>query len=193
MAASGQAILSGVLPIADAAAELVEATVRAHALFVFQVAYSVLRNHHDAEDATQETFLRVHRHRRQLAEVRNPRAWLARIAWRVAVDRRRSGREVSLEEAAEAVRERCVTGCGPEDIAAGQEMSALLEQLVTTLPRRLREALTLATIEEMATSDIAEVLGIPEASVRSRVFRARQLLREKLAARLGGRYGREEA
>ena len=80
-----------------------EAMVRQHARFVFQIAYLLLRNHHDAEDATQETFVRVWRHRNRLPEVRDQRAWLARIAWRVALDRRRKGAEVSLDAAAEAV------------------------------------------------------------------------------------------
>ena len=61
----------------DAVVAELEALVRGQARFVYQVAYSVLRNHHDAEDATQETFLRVWRHQHQLADVRDLRAWLA--------------------------------------------------------------------------------------------------------------------
>lgn len=190
MAVCGQAVLSGVIPIRDAAAEQVEATVREQARFVYQVAFSVLRNHHDAEDAVQETFLRVFRHRRQLPDVRNLRAWLARIAWRVALDRRKSAAEVSLEEAASGVLELRAAGAGPEEIAAEKQMIALLDQLMATLPRKLREALTLSTLEEMSAADVAEVLGIPESSVRTRAFRARQLLREKVAALLGGQHGR---
>lgn len=67
--------------------DVLEAAVREHARLVYRVAYSVLRNHHDAEDATQETFVRVLRYRRKLSEVQSQRNWLARIAWRVAAER----------------------------------------------------------------------------------------------------------
>ena len=75
-----------------------ECVVREHARMVYRIAHSVLRNHHDAEDATQETFVRVLRYRRKLAGVKDPRAWLARIAWRVSVEKRRNLPEVALDE-----------------------------------------------------------------------------------------------
>ena len=59
-------------------------------------------------------------------------------------------------------------------------MSAVLEKLVAALPKKLREPLILSTIEEMTPREVAAVLGINDAAVRSRVFRARQILREKL-------------
>src|SRR4051812_11566038 len=93
MAVPEQAILAQ--PFANAAAvDAVEVLVREHARFVFQVAYSVLRHAHDAEDVVQETFLRVVKHRSELNDVREPKAWLARIAWRIALDRRRGEPEV---------------------------------------------------------------------------------------------------
>ena len=61
-------------------------------------------------------------------------------------------------------------------------MTALLEQLINALPRDLRDALVLSTVEELPSPEIAELLGIPEGSVRERLWRARQTLREKLAA-----------
>ena len=69
-------------------------------------------------------------------------------------------------------------------------MVVLLERLIASLPRKLRHVLTLATVEEMSSVEIAEVLGIPEASVRTRLLRARQLLRQKLSALLEGKYAR---
>ena len=67
--------------------EVLEDLVRQHSRLVYRIAYAALRSHHDAEDATQETFLRVLRYSYKLASVENPKTWLARIAWRVAVDR----------------------------------------------------------------------------------------------------------
>jgi len=81
-------ILSRTIP-AQAAAEQVEAVVRQHARFVYQVAYAGLGHPQEAEDAAQETFIRVWKHAKELSGILSQRAWLARIAWRVASDRRR--------------------------------------------------------------------------------------------------------
>ena len=186
MAVSGEAVLEAI-PIARATEDELESLVREQGRFVYRVCYSVLRNHHDAEDAAQETFVRVWRHRGKLAGVRELRGWLARIAWRAAVDRRRGKAEMSLDEAAQAVGAMRAAGASAEQIASEKQTAALLERLIASLPRELREPLVLSTMEEMTSADIAAVLEIPEASVRTRVFRARQLLREKLDSALGGR------
>lgn len=75
-------------------------------------------------------------------------------------------------------------------MAANQQMGALLERLIASLPTELREPLTLSTVEELSSPEIAEVLGIPEGSVRMRLMRARQILKEKLSAVLEGKHGR---
>jgi RNA polymerase sigma-70 factor (ECF subfamily) len=182
MAVPGQVILSESIPIAGAAGDELEVAVREHARFVYKVAYAVLRNHHDAEDAAQEAFFRFWRHRKDWSSIRDRRAWLARTVWRVALDRRKSAPEVALDEAAEAVRQLRAQGSIAEEIAAQAQMLGLLERLIATLPRELRDTLVLSTVEEMTSAEISEVLGIPEGSVRSRLLRARELLREKLAA-----------
>ncbi|MGE0128327.1 MAG: RNA polymerase sigma factor [Blastocatellales bacterium] len=163
-----------------------EVIVRQHTRFVYQIAYLLLRNHHDAEDATQETFVRVWRHRNRLPEVRDQRAWLARIAWRVALDRRKKAAEVPLNDAAEAVLKLYAAGESAEKIASDKQMAALLGQLVTSLPDKLRDPMLLSLSQELSHVEISRVLSIPESSVRTRLFRARQMLRQKLSSLLGG-------
>ena len=186
MGVTGEAILEA-MPIARVAEDELESLVREQARFVYRVCYSVLRHHHDAEDAAQETFVRVWRNRGKLAGIRELRGWLARIAWRVALDRRRTKPELSLDDALQAVTELRAAGATAEQIASERQMSALLERLIASLPRELREPLVLSTVEEMTAADIAAALEIPEASVRTRIFRARQLLREKLDSAFGGK------
>lgn len=190
MAVAGQVLLSRAILRAEAAAEELEALIRAHARLVYRIAYSVLRNPAEAEDAAQETFLRAWRYRQRWQQVADLRAWVARVAWRVALDWRRTDPEVSMEEAAQAVLAMKAAGHSPEELAAESQMAALLERLIASLPGELREPLVLSTVEEMSSADIAAILEIPDATVRTRLMRARQLLREKLAAVLGGRYGR---
>ncbi len=185
-----QALTNQAALIACSHEDALEAVVRDHARLVFRIAYSVLRNHHDAEDATQETFMRALRYRRKLEGVRDPKTWLARIAWRVAVKRGRRRRESSLDEEtiAAAVLQMRSQLSSAEEFTLGQEMSGLLESLIAALPENLRDALRLSTVEELRPSEVSEILEVSEASVRSRVFRARQILKDKLAA-LDGKHG----
>jgi RNA polymerase sigma-70 factor (ECF subfamily) len=167
-----------------------EAVVRLHARFVYQVAYLLLRNHHDAEDATQETFVRVWRYRNRLPEVLDRKAWLARIAWRVALDRRKNPAEIPLADAAEAVYKLYAAGASAEKIAGDRQMADLLDQLIATLPGKLRDPILLSLDRELTQAEISRVLNIPESSVRTRLFRARQMLRQKLSTILEGKNAR---
>jgi DNA-directed RNA polymerase specialized sigma24 family protein len=82
--AAGRVTVSEAMALARTEEDQLELAVRQHARLVYRIAYSVLHNHHDAEDTTQETFLRVLRAaRRKLAGVDDPQRWLARIAWRL--------------------------------------------------------------------------------------------------------------
>lgn len=157
-----------------------ELAVREHARLVYRVAFSVLRNHHDAEDATQETFMRVLRSGKKMTGVRDQRAWLARIAWRVAIERRKRTPEVPLEDGSETMTRLRSKTAAADEAMLGAEKNGFLQRLIATLPAKLRDPLTLSTVEEMSPKDIAQVLGTSEAAVRSRLFRARQILREKL-------------
>jgi RNA polymerase sigma-70 factor, ECF subfamily len=187
---AGEAILSEAVTLPRSADEVLEDLVRQHSRLVYRIAYAALRSHHDAEDATQETFLRVLRYSHKLAMVENHKTWLARIAWRVAVDRsqrRGSKREIPLDDPEKPAEEVASSDSAADETLQGSQVGALLERLIAALPEKLREPLILSTIEEMSPREVAATLGINEAAVRSRVFRARQILREKLAARTGGK------
>jgi RNA polymerase sigma-70 factor (ECF subfamily) len=169
--------------------DALESAVREHARLVYRIAYSVLRNHHDAEDATQETFVRVLRYQRKLEGVLDRKTWLARIAWRVAVGRRKKLPEIPLEDVeAEAAQIRSQLASADESLL-GREMAGMLASLISALPARLRDVVMLSAVQELGPAEIAEVLGTSESSVRSRIFRARQILKERLEARLEGKRG----
>jgi RNA polymerase sigma-70 factor (ECF subfamily) len=170
---------SSLLEGAGEAASL-DSIVREHARFVFKVAYGVLRNPHDAEDVVQEVFLRVHR--TGTKDIRDIRAWLARIAFRVALDRERKSEPldiVGMEITADAP--------SAEHTAMHRQQVEVLQKLIAGLPGELRYPLVLSVIEEMNSRQIAEILEIPESSVRGRIARARQMLKEKLAGITGER------
>jgi RNA polymerase sigma-70 factor, ECF subfamily len=181
-----EAILSGAATAERSRDEVLEALVRAHSRLVYRLAYAVLRRHHEAEDATQETFLRVVRYSSRLAEVEDPKTWLARIAWRVAVEfsRRNAGKqEIPLEDPDKPMPEIVSSDVSADQTIQGTQVGAVLDKLIAALPEKLRAPLILSAIEEMTPREIAATLDINEAAVRSRVFRARQILKEKLAQR----------
>jgi RNA polymerase sigma-70 factor (ECF subfamily) len=108
--------------------------------------------------------------------IENEQAFLARAAGRLAVDRRARRRD-----GAEFV-DGVAPGRNPEEAAIAADRSALVARLIDALPEELRQPLALSTVEEMTSVEIAAVMEIPEATVRGRLMRARQILREKLAA-----------
>ena len=151
------------------------AVVERHSRFVFQVAFAVLRNRHDAEDAAQDTFLKLYRLRRW-DHVENERAFLARAAWRAAVERAPK-RRTEPEDPTAPSPER-----NPEQAAIAADRAELVARLIDALPEDLRQPLALSTVQEMSSGQIAAVMDIPEATVRGRLMRARQILKEKLAS-----------
>jgi RNA polymerase sigma-70 factor, ECF subfamily len=185
-AMAGEAILSNAITGKTASVETVESMVAQHMTMVFRVAWSILRNHHDAEDAVQETFLKVFKFGDRLHEIENPKTWLARIAWTTALDRRsrRSvipGARANYDVAGEELLARLPDATIPlEQRLAAQEMQQLLERLIAGLPDDLRQPLELSTVQELNSTEIAEVMKIPAQSVRTRLMRARQLLKAKL-------------
>jgi RNA polymerase sigma-70 factor (ECF subfamily) len=186
---AGDMSLSRVIPLEKTALEKakddrLELAVREHARLVYRIAYSVLRNHHDAEDATQETFLRLVRYSNKIPEIREMRSWVARIAWRVSTGKRRTP-DIGLDDVdAVATQVRSLV-MGAEEIVLRKEMNGVLERLMATLPSKLREPLVLSTVKGLSIADIADVLGTSEAAVRSCLFRARQVLRGRLEVLIG--------
>lgn len=155
--------------------------VEEYASALYRVAYSVLRNAADAEDAVQEAFVRVLRHREQLDEVRDHRVWLIRIVWNVVLDRkRRMKSRPETDDVAELARVLPSDGLSAEEMAAAAQQHARVLRCVEQLPAKEREVLQLAAFEELSSVEIAAVLGITESSVRSRLFRARNLMAELL-------------
>jgi RNA polymerase sigma-70 factor (ECF subfamily) len=156
------------------------ALVRRQSRFVFRVAYAVLLNGADAEDAVQEIFLKLYRNG-GWRDARNEQAFLARAAWRVAVDRRRAARPAEAIPEPGGSFDPPSLEPGPEQVLLGANEHALVHTIIDTLPEDLRLPLVLSAAEELNSREIGAILGIPEGTVRTRLQRARQILRDRLA------------
>ena len=153
--------------------------VERNSRFVFRVTFAILRNTADAEDAAQETFLKLYRLRAWQA-AQDERAFLARAAWRVAISRKR---RVTLDDVPE---QQCLAR-NPEEAAIAADQDAWLHRLIDALPEELRVPLALSSVDGLTSTEIGIAMGLTGAAVRSRLAGARQILRKKIEERYGTR------
>ncbi len=159
-----------------------DALVFAHGRFILNIAYSVVRNPQDAEDIAQETFFRAFR-TGDLSKIEHIRAWLGRIAWRLALNHSRNRSEDRRNIRSEdLLRTLPAVETAADEMLVRKERAILLERVLLSLPRDLRETFALLTVEGMTSRNAAEILGIADSSVRDRLSRARKVIKEKLAS-----------
>jgi RNA polymerase sigma-70 factor (ECF subfamily) len=147
------------------------------ATLAFRVAYGVLRHRQDAEDVAQEAFAKAYREFRRLRDRDRFKAWLVRIAWRLAIDRRRADRRRASRELAASPRAEAAAA---EDALLTDERERRLWQAIDELPEKLRVVIVLAAIEGHGVDEVAGLLGIAAGTVKSRLFAARARLKERL-------------
>jgi len=146
---------------------------------VFQIAYGVLGNKADAEDVAQEAFLKAYEKASSLREPEKFRAWVNRIAFRLALNRQRGLRRRLSRE----TDWQSYDAANSPDSSRDAEQRVLAERLrneVAALPDKLREVLQLSIVEGMEPTDVGDVLGIPAGTVRSRLHAARKQLLEAM-------------
>jgi RNA polymerase sigma-70 factor (ECF subfamily) len=143
----------------------------------YRVARGVLRNSADAEDVAQEALLRAYSRFHRLRDRNRFRAWLVRIAFRLALDRFRSAKR---REQRETLWAQPVPQPTTEDLAASSEFQAHLDLALEALPEKLRLVLLLSAMEGHTHEEVATMLGLPVGTVKSRLFSARKQLAEKL-------------
>jgi RNA polymerase sigma-70 factor (ECF subfamily) len=167
-----------------------EIIMRRHNQRLYRVSRAILRNDGEAEDVMQDAYVRAYEHLDQFAGRAKFSTWLTRIAVHEALARqRRDNRYQKLESMSEQegdLMDRFASlAPNPEEQASNSEIRRLLEEAVEKLPDAYRTVFVLRDIEEMSTTDTADVLEITEENVKVRLHRARALLRKSLFARAG--------
>ena len=161
-----------------------ELVMRRYNRRLFRIARSVLRDDADAEDALQETYLAAYRAIAGFRGDSSLATWLSRLVLNHCIARRR--RELRRDTIApivtlESLDEPGDEGDTPDRALVRTQLRALLERKVDELPEMFRTVFVMRAIEELSVEETAQLLTIPEATVRTRHFRARSLLRESLA------------
>lgn len=163
--------------------------MRRHNRLLFRTARSILKSDTDAEDALQEAYLCAWRGLAGFRAEARLSTWLVRIVANEALGRLRrpEARVVSLESVAGSPGADALASLADEPDrqppvhAMRAQLRRLLEDRIDMLPATYRSVFVLRAVEEMSVEEVARALGIPEATVRTRYFRARSLLREGLA------------
>jgi RNA polymerase sigma-70 factor (ECF subfamily) len=160
-----------------------EQIVRQNWRKVFNVAYKFVGKHDEAEDLTQDIFLKIFRALNTFDRRANFQTWIISISRNLCIDHYRSvrkerqtiARDVDTADLQPATAER-----GPYAAAEHQDLRALLRQALQTLPTTLRTAVVLRDLQELSYQEIADKLGLPEGTVKSRINRGRLELARQL-------------
>ena len=160
-----------------------ETVVRQNWRKVFNVAYKFVGKHDEAEDLTQDIFLKIFRALATFDRRANFQTWIVSISRNLCIDHYRSvrkerqtiAREVDAGDLQPASPER-----GPYQAAEHQDLRALLRQALQTLPATLRTAVILRDLQELSYQEIADQLRLPEGTVKSRINRGRIELAHQL-------------
>ena len=166
--------------------------VQRHKVPLINYIYRCVGDRETAEDLAQETFIRIYRSiRRYRKDMAGFRTWMYRIATNLCKNelRNRGRRSKTLVNSAAGYQHNGIdptenmpdTSAGPDAQLEGKELEKVLTQAISQLPDRLRTVLVLRDIEEMPYSEISQIIGRPVGTVKSRINRARLMLRDKVA------------
>jgi RNA polymerase sigma-70 factor (ECF subfamily) len=167
--------------------------VRRHDRYLYRVARSVLRDDVEAEDVVQQTYLTAFTKVADFRGRANLRTWFTRIALNEALRRRRQQRSLVELGEIDTPKERArswvhlsqLTNSSPEGQAARSQIRRLLERAIDNLPPAFRTVLIMRDVEEASVEEIASVLRIKPETVRTRLHRARAMLRKRLGEEIG--------
>lgn len=193
--------LNATLSLLDAVAQtrvgqtdLLTRIMQAHNQRLFRIARGILRDDHDAEDVVQDTFIKAFTNAGALRDESKISAWLSKIAVNLARDRLRqmARRSKVFEPSQDAdvvsinrmFQEDNDRRYSPERLTAMGDVRRMIETEIDQLPDGFREVFVLRVIEQLSIEETSQLLDLPQGTVKTRLFRAKTLLRNGLEGRL---------
>ncbi len=169
--------------------ELFEILMRRYNQRLYRAARAILGDEAEAEQVMEDAHFQAYTHLSQFAEKSKFSTWLTKIAVNEALSRlRRRARFVDFDSLAESGKGKLMLISSertPEQKALNSELKSLLESAVDNLPEHYRAVLIMRDVEGLDTSETSECLGISEETVKTRLHRARAMMRKQLLARAG--------
>ena len=163
---------------------LYEILMRRHNQRVYRTIRAVLKDESEVEDAMQQAYINAFRHLHQFEERAKFSTWLTRIALNEAFHRRKSWQNDRKDD--QSVMDTITSpAADPERQAYSEELRRVLESAVDTLPDGYRAVFMLRDVEGLSTAEAAEGLGLSDEAVKTRLHRARAMIRRAVTAELG--------
>ena len=175
--------------------------VRTYERRVFALVFRMLGRREEAEEVAQEVFFQVFKAIGTFRGESKLSTWIFRIAVNLCKNRhkylkvRHAGEEEELEALAERVpmgearRANVAQVERPDEMVAGKQVEQIVREAILELEPTFRECLVLRDVEELSYEEIGEITGLPEGTVKSRIFRARTQLKDLVEKRLGEKIG----
>lgn len=165
--------------------ELFEIIMRRYNQRLYRVTRSILKDPNEAEDVMQDAYVTAYAHLNQFAGLAKFSTWLTKIAVNEALTRLRKQRRFVNIESEDGFERESISNLSlktpdPEEQLMSRELTTLLETALTSLPESYRSVFVLRKVEGMSTSETAECLNISEENVKTRLHRARALLRKEI-------------
>lgn len=148
---------------------------------VFSIAGKLVDNPDDLNDLCQEIFIKVYRNLNQFRSDSKISTWIGKIAYLSCLNYLRQKKSLATDSInSYALNQNSVQPMRPDQLAETRDISLLLKQEINNLPSRFRVALTLYHLEGLKYHEISKIMGLPEGTIKSHLFRARQLLKKRL-------------
>ncbi|SHG17728.1 RNA polymerase sigma factor [Pedobacter caeni] len=154
--------------------------VKQYEKLVFHVVYRLVNEKEDAEDICQEVFIKIYKSLKSFAFQSKLSTWIARIAYLSAVNHLKKNKRASLTMAVDDLENYHFTDKNPENVLVEKDVARYVNHLISLMPDHYRTVLTLYHLNEFSYQEIEDITGMPEGTVKSHLFRARKLLKEKL-------------
>lgn len=154
--------------------------VKQYEKLVFHVVYRLASEREDVEDICQEVFIKVYKSLGGFAFQSKLSTWIARIAYLTSINYLKKYRKVTNKNYCINIDNYYFTNENPEQLLNKKDISSYVNMLIKQMPEQYKTVLTLYHLNEFSYQEIEEIMGIPEGTVKSHLFRARKLLKEKL-------------
>ena len=169
--------------------QLFRLLIERHQRHIFNLCYRMLRQFEEADDATQDTFLKAYRSLKQFRGDARLKTWLCRIARNECLNRLRHENMASLDQQVTTDHSFQIVDLTPSplELIEQQETQSIVHEAINTLPHQYRLVITLFHLNGLSYEEISQVMEIPMGTVKTHIFRARELLKSKLQAFVEGK------